>query len=69
MEYLINEFFLIYVTSCHNHSLNSIIDKAAKLMAHIFLKQKSYHIKKKSTPSCFKVYWKRDAAGREVKIS
>lgn len=46
MEYLINEFFLIYVTSCHNHSLNSIIDKATKLMAHIFLKQKSYHIKK-----------------------
>ena len=58
MEYLINKFFLIYVTSCHNHSLNSIIDKVAKLMAHIFLKQKLYNIKKKSTPSCFKVYWK-----------
>lgn len=46
MEYLINKFFLIYVTSCPNHSLNSIIDKVAKLMAHIFLKLKLYNIKK-----------------------
>lgn len=46
MEYLINKLFLIYVTSCPNHSLNSIIDKVAKLMAHIFLKLKLYNIKK-----------------------
>ena len=53
MEYLINKFFLIYVTSCHNHSLNSIIDKVAKLMAHIFLKQKLYNIKKKINSKLF----------------